>query len=456
MSSNRSETSSYSDKEGKKGDKKKKIKKSSSRTDSKSTGEVDIDKEKDGPGEMSEEKSKKDPTCGSSMRALFLANWYINIMLICVPAGIVLGILQVSNTATFVVNFLAIIPLAKMLGDCTEEIAFRVGQVVGGLLNATFGNAVELILAIFALKAGLIHVIQSSLLGSILSNLLLVLGMCFVFGGAKFKEQSFNPVASQTGGSILLVACFGVIIPAALNAQLTTQFDVNVLNLTIGETFPEFLNYTYLLGLQAKLTTDLTTERLLVISRGTAIILLIIYGLYLLFQLYTHSDLFAEGEDEEEEEPQVLLPVAIIGLLIVTILVGICSEFLVGGIEGIVQSWDISEAFVGLILLPIVGNAAEHLTAVSCAFKNKMDLAIGVAVGSSVQIALLVTPLLVVLGWIVDKPMTLHFDLFETSIMFISVIVVNSLISDGKSNWFEGAMLCGIYIIIAISFFVIK
>jgi len=280
--------------------------------------------------------------------------------------------------------------------------------------------------------------------------------MCFVFGGAKYKEQTFNPVASQTGGSILLVACFGVIIPAALNAQLTAQFDVNTLNITLGETFSTFLNISNELGKEAIDQQNLTQSRLLIISRGSAIILLIIYGLYLLFQLVTHKDIFSEGEGEDDEEPQVLLPVAIIGLLIVTIFVGICSEFLVGAIEGIVQAWGISESFVGLILLPIVGNAAEHLTAVTVAYKNKMDLAIGVAVGSSVQIALLVTPLLVILGWIVDQPMTLHFEIFETAVMFISVIVVNSLISDGKSNWFEGAMLCGIYIIIGISFFIIK
>jgi len=270
----------------------------------------------------------------------------------------------------------------------------------------------------------------------------------------KKKTQEFNPVAANSAGSLLLVACFGVIIPAALKAQLQ-EVSFIFPNVTDNETYYQFINDTNLAERNAFVFNKATDDRLLLLSRGTAIILLIVYALYLYFQLGSHKSMFEGGEDEEEEEPHVQIVVAVVGLLIITVLVGICSEYLVGGIEDVVKQLHISETFVGLILLPIVGNAAEHLTAVTVAYKDKMDLALGVALGSSLQIALMVTPLLVVVGWIIGQPMTLHFEVFETAVMFICVIVVNSLISDGKSNWLEGALLLGIYVIIGIAFYVL-
>ena len=230
-------------------------------------------------------------------------------------------------------------------------------------------------------------------------------------------------------------------------------------------------------------------DKILLLSHGTAIILLILYILYLIFQLKTHSQLFEEsgshdseagGEDGEEgevskdEEPQILSPVAAaVALVVITVCVAICAEFLVDSIDSIVQTAGISKTFIGLILLPIVGNAAEHVTAVVVSYKNKMDLAIGVAIGSSMQIALLVTPFLVILGWIIGQDMTLHFETFETVVFFLSVLVTNYLIAvsrrslyhfpkwdhadsaqDGKSNYLEGAMLLGMYTIIALAFYV--
>lgn len=201
-------------------------------------------------------------------------------------------------------------------------------------------------------------------------------------------------------------------------------------------------------------------SNILVLSRGTAIIMLILYCLYLYFQLKTHASLFdAEaqegGEDGEEKEPEILGPVAAtVALVLVTVLVAVCAEYLVDSIDSIVASSGISKTFIGLILLPIVGNAAEHVTAVVVAYKDKMDLAIGVAIGSSMQIALFVTPFLVMLGWIMGQPMTLHFQGFETVVFFLSVLVVNYLIQDGKSNWLEGCMCLGTYTIIAIAFWV--
>lgn len=267
------------------------------------------------------------------------------------------------------------------------------------------------------------------MLGSILSNILLVLGCCFIAGGYNRLEQEFNTTVASTMSSLMAVASASLIIPATLYAALSNS----------------------------KASTD---DNILILSHGTAIILLILYCLYLFFQLKTHAVLFdeeqaEEGEDGEAKEPEVLTPIpAGICLVLVTICVAVCAEYLVNSIDAIVEEAHISKTFIGLILLPIVGNAAEHVTACVVAYKNKMDLAIGVAIGSSMQIALFVTPFLVILGWIIGQPMTLHFQLFETVTFFVSVLVVNYLIQDGKSNYLEGAMCLGTYIIIALAFYV--
>lgn len=270
-----------------------------------------------------------------------------------------------------------------------------------------------------ALKNGQIRIVQSSMLGSILSNILLVLGCCFLAGGWKFHEQKFNSTMASTMSSLMAVASASLIIPATLYAVMAQSHDNN------------------------------TKDNILVLSHGTAIILLIIYVLYLVFQLRTHNDLFEEesgatpddngsnddsnhdGNDDgsKEENAPVLTPWAAgVALVVVTLAVAVCAEYLVDSIGSIVETAHISETFIGLILLPIVGNAAEHVTAVVVSMKDKMDLAIGVAIGSSMQIALLVTPFLVILGWIIDQPMTLHFETFETIVFFLSVLVVNYLV----------------------------
>ncbi|ORZ05790.1 calcium/proton exchanger [Absidia repens] len=381
---------------------------------------------------------------------------WLNVLLIFIPFGIVSHFFW-GPTATFVLNFIAIIPLAKLLGDVTEDIALRTGEVVGGLLNATFGNAVELIVSIIALSQNLVVIVQSSMLGSILSNLLLVLGMCFWLGGYRFKEQVFNVTVAQTSAGLLFIATASLLMPAAF----------------YGSTL-----YT--------VSSAAEVHDILAISRATSILLLVIYASYLFFQLRTHKQLFLapppeafhfsrrttrsrindaensstltenEQEEEEEEEPEEPIMsgwLAGMMLFFITVFVAICAEFLVSAIEAVVEQWNISETFVGLILLPIIGNAAEHVTAVSVAWKNKMDLALGVAVGSSMQIALLVTPIMVIIGWGIGVNMSLYFNMYETAIMFIAVVMVNYLIMDGRSNWLEGLMLCSVYLIVAISFF---
>lgn len=361
---------------------------------------------------------------------------YVNILLVFVPLGIVAGAMGWNPTTVFVLNFFAIVPLAAVLSFATEEISMKLGQTMGGLLNATFGNAVELIVSIVALKNGEIRIVQSSMLGSILSNILLVLGCCFLAGGihnsrtgtAAGIEQDFNSTVASTMSSLMAVAAASLIIPATLYAALS----------------------------KSQQNTD---DNILILSHGTAIILLILYVLYLVFQLRTHTGLFdaeeqAEEDTAESEEPH-MGPWAAAGVLIVvTIVVAVCAEYLVDSIDSLVETAHISKTFIGLILLPIVGNAAEHVTAVVVALKDKMDLAMGVAIGSSMQIALLVTPFLVILGWIIDQPMTLHFETFETVVFFLSVLVVTYVIQDGKSNFLEGAMLLGLYLIIALAFLV--
>jgi len=301
--------------------------------------------------------------------------------------------------------------------------------------------------SIVALTKGEIRIVQASMLGSILSNILLVLGSCFISSGINHHESLFNPTGASTMSSLLAVAATSLIIPATLYASLTSS-------------------------------EESANKNILILSRGTAIILLGLYCLYLFFQLKSHSKLFdataqqgeinveaqqgeisAEAErgeiSDKDEEPEILGPTAsAICLVLVTVLVAICAEYLVDSIDSIVSSSGISKTFIGLILLPIVGNAAEHVTAIVVAYKGKMDLAIGVAIGSSLQIALFVTPFLVILGWIIGQEMTLHFKSFETVVFFVSVLVVNYLIQDGKSNYLEGAMCLGTYIIIAIAFYV--
>ncbi|RDW88814.1 hypothetical protein BP6252_00846 [Coleophoma cylindrospora] len=388
------------------------------------------------PGMDSNNRLIRWPASGFNITKVTLLSNYVNVLLVFVPLGIIAGAGGWDPTVVFILNFFAIVPLAAVLSFATEEISMKLGETLGGLLNATFGNAVELIVSIVALRNGEIRIVQSSMLGSILSNILLVLGCCFLAGGihntrtgtASGIEQVFNPTVASTMSSMMILASAALIIPATLYAALAG-------------------------------TSGNTDSNILTLSRGTAIILLILYVMYLVFQLRTHASLFdAEtqplDDDAEAEEPQMSPIAAAIVLVVVTVLVAVCAEYLVDSIDSLVETAHISKTFIGLILLPIVGNAAEHVTAVVVAVKDKMDLAMGVAIGSSMQIALLVTPFLVILGWIIDQPMTLRFETFETVVFFLSVLVVTYVIGDGKSNYLEGAMLLGLYLIIGLAFIV--
>ncbi|KAF5232171.1 hypothetical protein FANTH_13085 [Fusarium anthophilum] len=357
---------------------------------------------------------------------------YVNFLLVMVPLGIIAGKMGWGSTAVFTLNFFAIIPLAAILSFATEEVSMKLGDTLGGLLNATFGNAVS----IAALKRNEIALVQASMLGSILSNLLLVMGMCFLLGGVmqrgesgKGYEQTFSPATAQTTCSLMTLASASLILPATLYAVLDQR------------------------------SSNEKAQSILTLSHGTAIILLSLYVLYLVFQVRTHSNLFDpenqyEGSGEVEPVEPTLGPIAAIAVLAVTtLLITFCADYLVDSIDDFVKASGISRAFVGLILIPIVGNAAEHVTAVVVSVRDKMDLAMGVAIGSSIQIALLVTPFLVIVGWITGYEMTLHFETFQTVVFAMSVLFVTCTVQDAKCNYLEGAMLIGLYIIIGLAFY---
>ncbi|EXJ89388.1 hypothetical protein A1O3_02455 [Capronia epimyces CBS 606.96] len=543
-------------------------------------------------GDQEQPKSSVVTRVLANVKTALLHSW-VNVLLVFVPVGIAVHFAGVDPNVVFALNAVAIIPLAGLLTLATESVAHRLGPTLGALLNVSFGNAVELIIFIIALVKNEIRIVQASLIGSLLANLLLILGMAFVIGGLEYREQIYDSTVTQMSACLLALAVLSLLIPTAFHASFN----------------------------------DLAAADRAVIklSRGTSVILLIIYFLYLLFQLKSHAylyqgtpqhvideeavpgflarfdstssssamssrastcsagsqrrvrkrlrmqlgrkrherieiepeadieaagqsdlastDILAEKTEEPEEmesepmppvvastnathargkgKPPTLgprgisirtppvfrsstLPTArnmpseheshtlrqyrsnpdrahhsrrgsapharpvppsiaaevddgppmgqtasIILLLVSTALVALCAEFLVGSIEHLVENSPLSEAFVGLIILPIVGNAAEHVTAVTVAAKNKLDLALGVALGSSIQIALFVTPVVVILGWILDKDMSLYFSLFETGSLFVSTFIVNFLVLDGRSNYLEGALLCACYIIIA-------
>ncbi|TFK42374.1 Sodium/calcium exchanger protein-domain-containing protein [Crucibulum laeve] len=399
-------------------------------------------------------KGEGEPSWLQSYKFFFFGTWF-NVLLVFIPLSIFAHHLNWDAALRFSFSFLAIIPLAKLLGEATEQMSAKLGQTLAGLLNASFGNAVEIIVGIAALMQGELRIVQTSMLGSILSNILLVLGCSFLAAGYVKKESTFQQTAAQASSSLMTLACITLVIPAAYHS---TQGDAT------GDPDSQY--------------------GLLVISRGTAIVLLVVYCAYLWFQLKSHADLFnppdlkngtgdqtnvgpadraelaepetnAQASIAQVEEPaQMNVLSAAIALLGVTVVTAFCADYLVASIEETAERYHIPKAFIGLILLPIVANAAEHVTSVWMAMKDKMELTITICVGSSIQIAAFVVPLLVIVGWISGHELTLFFANFETIILFVSVILVNTLIQDGKSNYMEGLMLLSLYFVIALSFWV--
>ncbi|GAA0160949.1 transporter [Lithospermum erythrorhizon] len=358
----------------------------------------------------------------------------INVLLPFGPLAILLHYTTRNHGWVFFFSLVGIAPLAERLGYATEQLAFFTGPTVGGLLNATFGNATEMIISIYALKNDMIRVVQQSLLGSILSNMLLVLGCAFLCGGIVHhkKVQVFSKATALVNSGLLLMAVMGILLPAVLHF---THTEVH-----FGKSE-------------------------LALSRFSSCIMLIAYASYLFFQLKIQSNLYSpiEGHEhennsedtaDEEEVPEITLWESIGWLAVLTLYISVLSGYLVDAIQGASDSLNIPVAFISVILLPIVGNAAEHASAIMFAMKDKLDISLGVAIGSSTQISMFVIPFCVVVGWIMGKPMDLNFQLFETASLFITVLVVAFMLQEGTSNYFKGLMLVLCYLIVAASFFV--
>ncbi|XP_010552333.1 PREDICTED: vacuolar cation/proton exchanger 5 isoform X2 [Tarenaya hassleriana] len=356
----------------------------------------------------------------------------LNLLLPFGPIAILVHHLTGNKGWIFLLSLLGITPLAERLGYATEQLACYTGPTVGGLLNATFGNVTELIISIFALKNGMIRVVQLTLLGSILSNMLLVLGCAFFSGGLVFyrKDQVFDKGNAVVNSGLLLMSVMGLLLPAVLHY---THSEVHA------------------------------GSSELALSRFSSCVMLIAYAAYLFFQLKSQPSSYAplsevtnqnEETSDNDEEPEISKWESIIWLSILTAWVSLLSGYLVDAIEGASDSWKIPIAFISVILLPIVGNAAEHAGAIMFAMKDKLDLSLGVAIGSSIQISMFAVPFCVVIGWIMGKPMDLNFQLFETATLFITVIVVAFFLQEGTSNYFKGLMLILCYLIVSASFFV--
>lgn len=347
----------------------------------------------------------------------------LNLLLVLVPIALIGRFLGWPPLAVFIISGLAIVPLAKWMGTATEELSFHVGPGLGGLLNATFGNATELIIAIFALNAGLLEVVKASITGSIVGNLLFVLGLSLLLGGFRRDKQTFNRTAAGISASQLTLAVIGLVIPAAFYYTLRTT--------DTGRR--DFLEQQ--------------------ISVVVAVLLIASYILGLVFSLRTHKHLYS-GEEEVEMHGAVWsIRTGVLVLLAATIGVALMSETLVHSLEEAVHVLGWTELFVGVILIPVIGNAAEHLTAVTVAMKNKMDLSLGIAIGSSTQIALFVAPVLVLVSLVFPQRMNLFFNPFELVVIGLAVLIVNLISNDGESNWYEGVQLLFAYAIAGIAFF---
>jgi Ca2+:H+ antiporter len=341
-------------------------------------------------------------------------------LLVLVPVSVALKLAGGADLAIFVTSAAAILPLAGLIGRSTEQLALHTGPRVGGLINATFGNVTELIIAVFLILDDKIEIVKASLTGSILGNLLLVLGVSFFVGGLRHKEQHYNAHAASVHSTSLVLAVTGLLMPA-------------------------------LFALGAHGETVVQRE---VVSGTVAAVLIGLYLAALAFMLITHEHLFRTPE--EGEAPAWSRRRAIVMLLVATAFVALESEFLVSSLEPALADIGLSEFFVGLILIPIVGNAAEHSSAVLFAVRNKLDVTLEIATGSSTQIALFVAPALVFISLAVGHPMDFVFSTFEVAAVALSTVLVFMISSDGRSNWLEGAQLVGAYLIMAVSFFFVE
>jgi Ca2+:H+ antiporter len=356
----------------------------------------------------------------------------LDYLLLAIPLAVVLKFTGAPAVWTFLASCVAVIPLAGLMGRATENLAETMGAGVGGLLNATFGNAAELIIALVALsKAGenpeMFHLVKASITGSIVGNILLVLGLSILVGGLKYKRQTFNRTAAGMGATLLALASVGLLLPT-LHYELSGAKD------------------------------PMKDQRVELLSEEIAAVLLCTYILSLVFSLRTHHHLFAGPEEQmtgEHRQPEWSRRTAMLVLLVATAGVALMSEFLVGSVGDATDKLGMNSVFVGVIVVAVIGNAAEHSTAVMVALKDKMDLAVNIAVGSSIQVALFVAPVLVFASMLMGHlhPLDLHFTLMEVVAVVVAVGVLALVGQDGESHWMEGVMLLAVYFMLALSFY---
>ena len=347
-------------------------------------------------------------------------------LLVFIPISIAAEFLKWGSLPVFITSAIAIIPLAIWLSTATEEIAVVTGPSIGGLLNAVFGNATELIIALVALQAGLVDIVKASITGTIISNLLLVMGLSMLLGGLRYKEQEFKPIVARVNGSSMTLAVTAIVLPTLVISTSNGVEPAAIANLSIT----------------------------------VAAVLIIVYGLTLLFSLKTHSHLYdvgiadlekASGSESTADKPNLWLWLGV--LVASTVAVAFESEIFVGVVEEATQGLGLTPLFTGVILLPLVGGAAEYVTAVSVAIKNNMDLSVSVAMGSSLLVALFMAPLLVLVGQAIGQPMDLDFNPFEAVAVAISVTVANLITLDGRSDWLEGTLLLATYVVLGAAFY---
>lgn len=343
----------------------------------------------------------------------------LNWLLAAAPIAVATEWLHGPALAVFALSALAILPLSALLGRATEELSARTGPTIGGLLNATLGNLAELIIAAFALRAGLIDLVKASITGSILGNLLLVLGAAQLVGGLRHHTQVFNRQLATVNVPLLVIAATGLVLPALFHAAHPDPARV-------------------------------ATVRM---SEFVAVFLVLGYALSLVYSIWTPRPVAAEISDGQGEPATWSTRRSLLVLLGPGAAIGVMSEMLVGATEKATQAMGLSQFFVGIILVPIIGNAAEHSSAVLMAYKNRMDLVVNIALGSSVQVALLVAPLLVFLGVVIGQPMDLAFTTFEVAAVVLAVWIASSIVFDGESNWLEGAYLLVVYGMLSVAFY---
>lgn len=347
-------------------------------------------------------------------------------MLIFAPIAFILKLTGANPVLVFILAALGIVPLADFIGEATEELTFYTGPKLGGLLNATLGNAAELIITVFAIREGLLDLVRASITGSILGNLLLIMGLSILLGGLKNGIQVFDRRQASLNATMLILAVVALMIPSFFD----TAFDINS-------------------------AADSAAE--LAFSEGIALVVIIIYGLSIVYT-FTSGKSTGKGHathesEEETHKPRWSIRFALIVLVAATLGTVFMSEVLVGSVESVTESLGLTEFFIGIIIIPLVGNVAEHLVAVQVAYKNKIELSLAVALGSSIQIALFVAPILVFISLLMGERLLLVFNNFELIALGSASLIGAFIAHDGESNWLEGAMLLAVYIIIALGFF---